>query len=204
MQVTLRKADTLQKELFEKVKELGPSDGFEITHDYGSDYPLDPVTNLSVYDKRPEKTLQEKRKRFENALQKRKKALDVVYKIRSLVGKTNEESSINQMLNELARLQQEIKFYEDIVGSPKRASDSELKKKIQNLSTKESKGVRVLEHVGTGLFTEEEIEVYREKLDELKREKNRLKDKLLEYNVHYKITLDKEDQDVLREFRILD
>lgn len=204
MQVTLRKADTFQNELAKKARELGPINVFDTTPKgpETSETSLDTVTRISIYERKPEKVVEEKKKQFDNALDTKNRIYDVIYELRDKINEKNKEVGIDKLLNNLARVQKEIELYGDIAMSPARKSDNELKKLMEKEQNK--RDLVSLDTVETGLFNQDEIEKFKKHLDELKREKINVKDKLLEKNVENKIDLSDFAEVVLRDNRLID
>lgn len=205
MQVTLRKADTLQNELAFKAQELGPENIFEAEIDTireHSQWPLDPTIEVSIHERRLEKVLQERKKEFNRLLEQRSQIYDAVYEIRDSVNKKNKEVGIDNLLNTLSRLQKDIELYNDLAKSPVRKSENELKKIAEKKQNKND--FLGKESIATGMFTRDEIKEFKGKMDELKRKKIKIKDQLLEKNVENKIELSSFAESVLRENSLID
>lgn len=187
MKITLRKAHALQKELLNELRKLDFDTDVEITEFE------DPETKITqAVDV------------FEDQLEKRKDLLDTMYVIRKEVAKANSEKGVDQMLADVARLDNEIGFYNRVVNlTEPRVNGDVLKGKLEKIRKRDDTGEsriygRSPDTVTTHIFNSDELERFETDLTEAKKLKQSFQDKLLEVNFQTEIELGDNEEAVLR------
>jgi len=188
MKITLRKANAVQLSINEMIKGLSFDTSVRI--------------NEFEYYKDQIKTVLDT---FETHRITRAKLVAALYEIRKAVAVANSEAGINNMLADVAQLEKEIQFYNTFATKTPRLSDAVIAGKLDKIkNTPEDHRIYARgDTVETGIFTKEEIEDFKRTVADLKRQKQKLQDTLLELNVRTEIVLDEETARFLERADIL-
>lgn len=130
---------------------------------------------------------------------------DLLYRIRDLVGLENAQCGVNRLLAQDQALSENEKLVLKLLERCQIYKRYDLEHILQKLKIFDSQAdLSISERTVTHLFVsgEEEMELQRELL-EIKRERRRIQDQLLELNLSVKITLSAEDQQLLESEGIL-
>ena len=186
MNITLRKANAVQISINEMIKGLSFDTSVRINEFEDHNEQINAVRDV-----------------FNTHRATRTKLVGALYEIRKAVAVANAENSINDMLAEVAMLEKEIQFANTFATQQPRLSDAVITGKIAKI--KEAKEDRFYgrDDVTTTIFTKEEVEEYKRTVADLKRQKQKLQDVLLELNVQTEITLDDETATFLERADIL-
>jgi hypothetical protein len=193
MQVNLRKANAIQSEIRKAIQAVKLELNVAVT-----EYTVDVPAGLSVAQST-----------FLSAI-KRKEALNgVLFNIRATVGRINATSGISDVLAQVQRVDAVM----TIVGTVANASEakplSEITARIDKMKANTNVDSRAAlygeryNNVETSVVSAETIAEYKNRMKELKREKQALQDKLLTLNVSTTITLDASEVALLKEEGIL-
>lgn len=181
MKITLRKANALQQAITEAVA------GLEI------------ATDVAINEfERPTAKIDEAKSKFTANMTTRSKLMGVQYEIRKEVARANATAGINDLLADVAMLEKDIAVYARLAKiRPSLENDVIVGKlgKIKGRSEDQFYGRE--DHVQTSIFSEAEIEEFKSKLAELKKQKVSLQDSLLELNVQTDIELSDEAEHLL-------
>lgn len=188
MNITLRKANAVQLAINEAVKGLS----FETS------------VRLNEFEDHNDQ-INEVRSTFDAHRATRTKLVSALYEIRKAVSGANAEAGIDNMLADVAMLEKEIQFYNTFATKAARLSDAVLAGKLEKIknSSEESRLYGRYDTVETTVFTKEEIEEFKRVVADLKRQKQKLQDTLLELNVQTEIQLDEETARFLERADIL-
>jgi len=187
MKITLRKAHALQKELLNEIKKLD----------------FDTEIEINEFEQ-PEKKILDANDVFTDQMAKRKDLLDTLYVIRKAVAKANHEKDVDFILADVARLDNDIGFYNRVTSlSEPRVNGDVLKGKLEKIAKREDDGSsriygRSPDIVTTHIFNQEELKNFELQLAEVKKEKQKLQDRLLEINFQTEVELADEQEAVLR------
>ena len=187
MKITLRKAHALQKELLNEMKKLD----------------FDTEIEINEFEQ-PEKKILDANDVFTDQMAKRKDLLDTLYVIRKAVAKANHEKDVDFILADVARLDNDIGFYNRVTAlSEPRVNGDVLKGKLDKIAKREDDGSsriygRSPDIVTTHIFNQEELKNFELQLAEVKKEKQKLQDRLLEINFQTEVELADEQEAVLR------
>ena len=175
MNITLRKANAVQLSINEMIKGLSFDSSVQLNEFEPATTQIDAVRNT-----------------FETHRATRAKLVGALYEIRKAVARANADESINDMLAEVAMLEKEIQFNNTYATKSPRLSDAVIEGKLSKL--KEAKEDRFYgrDSIDTGIFTAEEVNDFKRTVADLKRQKQKLQDTLLELNVQTEIELDEE------------
>ena len=186
MKITLRKANAVQLSINEMIKGLSFDSSVQLNEFEPATAQIDAVRNT-----------------FETHRATRAKLVGALYEIRKAVASANADAGVNDMLAEVAMLEKEIQFNNIYATKSPRLSDAVIEGKLSKL--KEAKEDRFYgrDSIDTGIFTAEEVNDFKRTVADLKRQKQKLQDTLLELNVQTEITLDDETATFLERADIL-
>lgn len=192
MKITLRKAHALQKELLNEIRKLD----------------FDTEVEINEFES-PEKKILEANDLFTSRMEMRKDLLDTMYVIRKAIAKANHENDVDIMLADVARLDNDIGFFNRITSlAEPRVNGDVLEGKLEKIrKSDESAESRIYgrrsDTVTTHIFNTEELADFEVQLAGVKKEKQKLQDKLLEINFQNEIELGDEQEAVLRAVNLI-
>lgn len=176
MKLTLRKANAIQLSINDIVKGLK----FEAS-----------VTLNEFQDVDTE--LLNSTSKFMQNVDRRRALADAVYQIRLAVGDANHQAGINSRLTTIAHLEKQIQFYNGIASSDVRESIEVVKGKLEKIKSRPADGRASLygynDNVATGLFADADLNVFRNAVKDMKKQKQKLQDEVLEINVRTEIEI---------------
>jgi hypothetical protein len=184
MEITLRKASALQNSINEAVKSI------ELKHSVRINEFQDAVAEV-------ERAAAE----FKTNVARRVALSDVLYKVRKAVGRANANAGVNEKLAELAQLEKDIQFFSGLASHEVAENASVLEgklNKIRNRKDERSSLYGITDEVSTSVLSREDLDLFRSKVAELKKKKQKLQDELLEVNVRTTVLLDAQSVDVLQ------
>ena len=186
MNITLRKANAVQISINEMIKGLAFDTSVRINEFEDHNEQINAVRDV-----------------FDTHLATRTKLVGALYEIRKAVAVANAENGINNMLAEVAMLEKEIQFNNTFATQQPRLSDAVIVGKIAKIKDAKEDRFYGRDDVTTSVFTKAEVEEYKRTVADLKRQKQKLQDTLLELNVQTEITLDDETARFLERADIL-
>ena len=187
MKLTLRKANALQAAINEMVKGLDLSTTVTLNEFEEVQDQIDAVRN-----------------RFFTHNATRTKLVSALYEIRRKVAVANAEAGINDMLADVAALEKQIGYNNQLASKGAQTAMRVLNGQVKKNAEAKDEGFGYSRRdVVTSIFTEEEVEDFRRSAANAKREKQRLQDQLLELNVQTEIELDEETARFLEKADIL-
>ena len=187
MKVSLRKANAVQAAINEMVKGLD----------------LSTTVTLNEFEEVQEQ-IDAVRNRFWTHAATRNKLVGALYEIRRKVAVANAESGINDMLADVAALEKQIGYNNQLASKGAQTAMRVLNGQVKKNAEAKDEGFGYSRRdVVTSIFTEEEVEDFRRSAANAKREKQRLQDQLLELNVQTEIELDEETSRFLERADIL-
>ena len=186
MNITLRKANAVQISINEMIKGLA----------------FDTSVRINEFEDHNEQ-INAVRYVFDTHCATRNKLVGALYEIRKAVAVANADNGINNMLAEVAMLEKEIQFNNTFATQQPRLSDAVITGKIAKIKDAKEDRFYGRDDVTTSVFTKAEVEEYKRTVADLKRQKQKLQDTLLELNVQTEITLDDETARFLERADIL-
>ena len=186
MNITLRKANAVQISINEMIKGLAVDTSVRINEVEDQNEQINAVRDV-----------------FDTHLATRTKLVGALYEIRKAVAVANADNGINNMLAEVAMLEKEIQFNNTFATQQPRLSDAVITGKIAKIKDAKEDRFYGRDDVTTSVFTKAEVEEYKRTVADLKRQKQKLQDTLLELNVQTEITLDDETATFLERADIL-
>jgi len=142
-------------------------------------------------------------------LENRKKLLEVRYEIRRQIEKTNEDSSINNLINKKVLCEKLAKEF-DSFQSFEKPSELELQDQIianKNALTSESGSRRSIGSIPTtfnvNIFSKEDLDSFKDQKISLKKELEDLEDSINQRNLSNKVVLSEDAVKLLKAVRLL-
>jgi hypothetical protein len=186
--LSLRKAAAVQNEIRNAIKELTLVGSVSVTE----------------FDRAHSDTIDKRHGEAWDVINRRDSLTAVLYRIRSAVSTANQLSGISDMLATVAMIETRVKDLEIASKFTARTDLEEVTARLDKIrNTKEDRfsyGERTVE---VGLFSEGEIAGFKNTIAELKRQRQNIRDKVLEANIRSEITLSDEDSAVLTTAGIL-
>ena len=130
----------------------------------------------------------------------RAKLTRALYRIRAQVGRANTEAGVSDLLAEAAYIDKRLGHLKGLTESKVVEPVIVLEGKLEKLRTQE-KSSRIYGYndtVDSGVLTAEQIEGYKADMRDLKKEKQRINDRVLELNVRTEIELDADTVSLLQ------
>lgn len=158
----------------------------------------------------PEEKINKNKEAVRNHIERALDLNNALFTIRRLIGSANEKSGINFKLASLAQVEKEIQLYESLVEGATYLEDDYvervLKPKLQRIRDRNNDGSTAFSqsnYVTTEIFDKEEFEAMETYLINLKKNKVKLKDELLETNIKTKISLEENVVKILEKYNII-
>ena len=180
MKISLRKANALQHSINEVIRDLEFRTEVELNE--FEDHKTQLQTALDTFNA--------------NYI-KRGELTKVLFDIRRAVARANVESGISDMLATVASLEKGIQYANEIATKRACLSDEVIAGKLEKIKNRDEDRYGYRDSVTTTVFPEGDIEVARESVRTMKRDKQKLQDELLELNVRTEIELDSTSVKVL-------
>ena len=173
MQVSLRKANALQVAINEALKGL----------EFKSDVSINEFQN-------PSKEIELAKEKFDRNVQRRWNLISALYDIRTKVASANASNDIDNLLADLARLEKDLVFFAPFAKANVRTDLEVVRGKLVKIANREGESYAFhSSEVSTSVFTETDLEYFRNNLSTSKKKKQALQDQLLEVNVRTTIEL---------------
>ena len=123
---------------------------------------------------------------------RRAKLTRALYTIRAQVGRANAESGVADLLAEAAYIDKRIGHLKGLTEADAAEEVSVVERKLVKLGESDSKS-RIYgynESVTTGVLTAEQVAGYKKDMLDLKKEKQKINDRVLELNIRTEVALD--------------
>jgi hypothetical protein len=183
MKLTLRKASALQNAIQEAVRNIEVKVKVELNEFEDTEVTLASANEQALHNDQRRETLTE-----------------VLYFIRSQVGKANAGAGINERLARCAFIDKRVGQLQALASNEAlQESTVVLKGKLDKLRNTEVKS-RIYGYgdtVATGVFGQGQIDGFKTQIQTLKKEKQKLNDEILELNVRTEIVLSNETVAIL-------
>lgn len=184
MKISLRRAAALQNSIRDALHSI----------------PCDFTVRLNEFQD-SELVISAKQAELAENLQRRSKLTQVLYDIRTAVGRANHEAGVNQLLAQVARLDREIQDHQILAGGSARQPQEVISGQLRKI--REDKGERRAVYgydatVETTVLTTEVIADHRAQVQNLRRQRQNLQDEILELNVRTEILLSDEAVNILK------
>lgn len=184
MKITLRKANAIQQNINELLR--------------GIKYEM--VVNINEFEA-PATKIDEANATVFDEINRAINLNLALYTIRGLVGLAN-AAEIDGLLTRIAHTEKMVQLNNHLLSAPKRVSLDVLKGKLDKIkAAPETDSMRMYgrqSDVSTGVFSEEAVKTFKSTVQSLKKEKQKLQDKVLELNIRTEIELPEEVVEILK------
>lgn len=175
MKISLRKANAIQQNINESIRGIK----------------LDMEVSINEFESVVD-VLNEANKTVFDNMNRTVSLNEALYSIRMLVGKANSQE-IDALLTQIAYTDKIIQLNNYLLASPKRVEVSVLQGKLDKIKNTPEDQYRSVygrqSEVTTGVFSDEAIKVFKSTVLQLKKDKQKLQDKVLELNIKTEIEL---------------
>jgi hypothetical protein len=188
--LTLRKAAAVQNEIRNAIKELA----------------LVGTVSVNEFTANVQAALDKRHGEAWDVVNRREQLNTVLFNIRSAVGAANHNSGISEMLAKIGQLEAQIKDLESATKFTARGDLAEVNARLEKHRSAKEDRYSVYSDgraVEVGVFTEDEVAGFKAKLADVKRQRQGLRDKILEANIRSEITVADEDEIVLHREGVL-
>jgi hypothetical protein len=186
MKVSLRKANALQLAIKDAIKALS----------------FEAAATINEYQVAA-KVINDAKVAFLANVGRRCALQNALYEIRKAVSAANSESGISAICADVARLEQDLVFYNTHAKAKVREEDGVVIGKLDRIRNRKEDGFYGSTDVTTGVLTQVEVQMFVDLVAKTKKEKQALQDNLLELNVRTEIELSAETVDALTAEKIL-
>lgn len=187
MKISLRKANAIQQSINEAIQGLD----------------LETTISINEFESVDSK-IGNSLAKFLNNEEIRENLLEALFEIRAAVSAANGASGINGLLSILAKNEKQISFYRNLSKLQPMTEKRVLNGKIRKIAERDTDAIYGHSNeVQTTIFESDVIEHFKETHAQLKREKQKLQDELLELNVRTEIELSDKTVNTLTEANIL-
>jgi hypothetical protein len=171
MKINLRKANAIQLAINEAIKGLE----FNATAS---------INEFQIADAE----LRAASAKFSRNLVRRVALLDALYEIRKAVASANDTAGIDGRLADVARLEKDFQFYSTYARASVITDAAIINGKLEKLRNRKEESYSFRsETVDTSIFTETEVEGFKDIVSAAKKQKQKLQDELLDLNVRTEI-----------------
>lgn len=174
MKISLRKANALQNNIAEAVKQIVVKDEISLTEFHNAEQEIAQAQAEALAN-----------------VTRRDELLSAQYHIRQAVGRVNHNVEITATLAQLAELEKRIQFYTALAAKTPREGTEIIAGRLDKLRIADTKS-RIYGYgdtVSTGVFTSEQLAEFRRTATDLRKQKQKLQDRMLETNVRVEIEL---------------
>lgn len=177
MKVTLRKANTIQNSINDAVKGLEFKTEVTVNEFQSAE---DEISKVAA--------------ELKANINRRENLQLALYEIRKAVGSANHAASIDSRLADVANLEKSIQFYTGLAGKTVRESEVVVAGKLDKIRNDKGENSRrsiygYTDTVSTSVLTQADINGFRKVVADLKKQKQRLQDEILEANVRTEVAL---------------
>ena len=188
--LSLRKAAAVQNEIRNAIKELA----------------LVGTVSVNEFTADVQGSLDKRHGEAWDTINRRNSLNQALFAIRSAVGAANHNSGISDMLAKIGQLEARIKDLETAAKFDVRGDLAEVNARLDKYRNAKDDRYSLYgdgRAVEVGVFTPDEVAGFKAQLAELKRERQGIRDKILEANIRSEITLETVTEDTLRREGIL-
>jgi hypothetical protein len=184
MKLTLRKSNALQNSIQEALRSVK----------------VETSTTISEFENLEQK-IERSNTELLTADAKRSDLLKVQYMIRGLVGSANAVSGIDAKLTQAAYIDKRIGQLTELASSKKVTDIAILNGKLEKLRNRKEESSRIYgfeNELSTGVLNQDQIDQISDMIKDLKKQKQKLNDEILELNVRTEIELDDDAVKILQ------
>lgn len=176
MKITLRKANAVQTSMFDVIKSIKVAPTVE----------LDEFSN-------PEDMIAQARETLIKNDQRRAELLSAHYSIRELVSQANSLSGISALLTKAAYIDKRLAQLQEIASSAAMPNLNVIKGRVEKLKAVPDSRSAIYgrpDTVSTSVLLQEQIDQTKKEIANLKKQKQKINDQVLELNIKTEIALD--------------
>lgn len=188
MNISLRRAAALQNSIQECLRGIA----------------LEATVRLNEFQD-AESVISQRQAQLVQNLYRRQHLIAALYEIRAQVGDANQAAGINQRLTDIARIDRLIQDHQTLSQVAPRLAGEVISGQLARIreSRPEQRGYGYDSTVETTIMRAEDIQAHRRSLQELRRERQRTQDLILELNVRTEISLSPNTLETLREHDLI-
>lgn len=186
MQISLRKAAALQLAINEAIR--------------GISIPL--TVQVDQYED-AEARITESLVSAMDGVTRRSALTKTLYEIRLQVANANQESGVNAVLNDMAYTAKQLEYTTELASASARIDAQILSAKLEKMRLRTASEEVYGTYMTTGTLNKEDVATFTKVVQDLKKYKTSLSDKLLTLNVETKITLSPEAVEVLSQANLI-
>lgn len=179
MKITLRKANALQNSINDAIKQISVKTSISINE----------------FEDPNQKVMTANKELFAND-QRRSDLLMAQFNVRGLVGAANATSGVDAKLTQSAYIDKRLSQLTDLASAQPQAAMSVIMGKLDKIKSRPADSRASLygreDDVDTGIMTDEQIKSVNALIKDLKKQKQKLNDEILELNVRTEIEMDAE------------
>lgn len=179
MYISLRKSAALQKEILNAVPAV------------------ETTVSFSVFEALPAAIIAQSANDAVLAMELRSRLLDALYEIRDLTATANVAHGISKLVARKARVEKDIAFYNALAVAQVRPSDAVILARIDRAKNVNPDHYSYSENLSLPVLPQPSLDSLKLTVAELKKEKVRIQDELLELNIKHSIQLSEETAAVL-------
>jgi len=175
MNITLRKASALQNGINDLIKQIT----------FETDATLNEFQDPTV-------KIQETHVKFLQDLSRKEALYSALYEIRKSVSRANAQNSVDQLLADIAQLDKGIAMYQELATKKPAEPIEVVKGRLDKIrgAKEDHYSLYSRNSVTSSVFAQADIDAFKLKLSELKRQKQTKQDRLLDINVRTEVTID--------------
>lgn len=174
MNISLRRASALQNSIQECLRGIA----------------LEATVRLNEFQD-AESVIGQRQSQLAQNLAQRQALVETLYQIRAQVSDANQAAGINQRLTNMARIERLVQDHQALANAAVRLPSAVISGQLNKIreARPEHRGYGYDGTVETTVLREEDIQAHRRQLQELRRERQRIQDEILELNVRTEIAL---------------
>lgn len=187
MKVSLRRASQLQLEINARLRS---------SENMSTQVEVNEFQNV-------EQEVQKQADKFAQELEVRKRLIKILFNIREQVGQQNHASGIDSRLTAIAEIDRNMQLNDAVIAAPVQRDTREIESRLEKIRTNTANSYSIRDTVPTGVVSEKLIQQAKDDNNQLKKQKQKLNDQVLELNIRSEIELDADSQEFLTELGIL-
>lgn len=174
MKISLRKANALQQSLNDAIGLINLKTSITV-----NEY-TDPIEQMDIA-----------REKLGDQIQIKLSMLNILYYIRTLVAEANNSSGLTKKLTECAKIDRQLEICNEIVSCKTAEIPEVIRGNLAKMTSITDPRYYNFNEVTTSLFTENDIINSHKDISDLKKQKQKLKDEILNLNIITEIELEK-------------
>ncbi|NBR61980.1 MAG: hypothetical protein EBT86_10145 [Actinobacteria bacterium] len=187
MEITLRRANSVQNQINEVLKSLN----------------FDYLISVNEFEN-AEQAIESAAINFSENIKRRERLLEALYAIRKNVGSANISEGIDIRMADAAHLEKQIKFYTDLMDAKIRLSKEVIEGKINRIRTTENVSRMYREEgIQTTIFVQQDLVNFKNIVNFARKKRQKIQDEILELNTRVTIGISNEVEKTLKDEGII-